>query len=142
MMEKAVKVIVFSLLILLSAVILTWTIWRYRLFYEWLEPRHIEGLVLMVVLSFGLTALFIPFVVMQDWAKSSAKAVAQNYLASFGLMFMALTAVFFLLWLLGLSLELLRRYPIILFVLAGMSLLLPLIVYRVRKYLSEGEGKN
>ena len=110
------KSLVFILLILLWVTILGWGIWQYRQFYEWLEPRHIEGLVLMALLAFGLTGLFVPVVVRQDWAESSVRDVAVYYLAAFGIMFGALTAVFTLLWLLGWVYTYLRTYPILLIV--------------------------
>ena len=110
------KQLVFILLIVLSALILGWSIRQYRLFYEWLEPRHIEGLALIALMAFGLTAVFIPFVVHQDWQESSVKDVFIHYVAAFGLMFGALTAVFTLLWLLGWVWLYLRTYPILLII--------------------------
>ena len=138
MSDKTAKYLALLLLILLSAVILGWGIWQYRLFYEWLEPRHIEGLVLMTLLAFGLTAVFIPFLVRQEWRDSSAKDVFIHYGAAFGLMFVALTAVFFLLWLLGHVYRWLQLYPIIVFILAAIILMKPLL-RRLQKYLSKGE---
>ena len=108
------KRLVLILLIVLSVVVLLWGIRQYRLFYEWLEPRHIEGLALMGVIAFGLTAVFIPFVVRQDWKVSSVKDVFIHYMAAFGLMFGALAAVFTLLWLLGWVWLYLRAYPVLL----------------------------
>ena len=139
MRERVVKIAVLSLLILLSAVILTWGIRQYRLFYEWLEPRHIEGIVLMTLIGFGLTILFIPFVVKQDWANSSATDVALHYLLSFGLMFTALIVVFILLWLLGLIYAIVRSYPLVLITLL---IILPLIGKLAQKYSGKGEGNS
>jgi hypothetical protein len=135
MTGKAVKSIVLCLLFLLSAVILWWGIRQYRLFWEWLEPRRIEGLGLVVVGSFGLTALFIPYVVTQNWADFSATEVAAYYLHSFGLMFVVLTAVFLLFWLMGFILYLLKLYPVILFTLVALILLLPLLIRKIQRYL-------
>jgi hypothetical protein len=135
MTGKAVKSIVLCLLFLLSAVILWWGIQQYRLFWEWLEPRRIEGLGLVVVGSFGLTALFIPYVVTQNWGDFSATEVAAYYLHSFGLMFVVLTAVFLLFWLMGFILYWLKLYPVILFTLVALILLLPLLIRKTQRYL-------
>ncbi len=111
------KKVVFVLLFLLSCVFLGLGIWQYRLFYEWLEPRHVEGLVLMLLVAFGLTTLFVPVVVRQEWQTSSVRDVAVHYLVVFGLMLAALTAVFTLLWLLGWVLFYLRVYPLLMIAL-------------------------
>lgn len=108
------KNLVFVFLILLSIAILACGIWQYQQFYDWLEPRHIEGITLMVLIGFGLTAMFVPVVVRQDWAESSVRDVAMHYLAAFGIMFSALTVVFFALWLFGWFYLYLYTYPILL----------------------------
>ena len=133
MTERAFKIAVLSLLVLLSAVLLAWGIRQYRLFYEWLEPRHIEGLALMTLIGFGLTAVFIPFLVHQEWQASSVKDVVIHYVAAFGLMLGALTAVFTLLWLLGWAWLYLRTYPLLLIIVIAILAVMGYILDQKRK---------
>ena len=80
--------------------------WR----WDWLSARGIEGLVLMFLLAWALSIVTTPFFAHgmtrnpKDLPQDAGEAF-QLYLAVGGITFVALSVVFLILWLVGLSLD-------------------------------------